>query len=255
MELWTALVIGLAGSLHCIGMCGPIAIALPGTAERKWYYATGRLTYNLGRIVTYAALGAVCGLVGHTIFVAGYQESLSIFLGVLILLGLLLPSKYGKYITGAKVHEALNLRLRKVWGKLMSRHTIGSMFVIGLLNGFLPCGLVYVALAGSVATGSVLGGAAYMSLFGLGTIPVMFAMSLFGTLVGVGVKRTINRLLPVGVIILASLFILRGLSLGIPYISPNLEMKMSEQGKTEVKGCCEPGAHGAQQEPADSIAP
>jgi len=252
MELWTALIIGVAGSLHCIGMCGPIAVALPGGAERKWYYAAGRFMYNLGRVLTYAALGAVCGLVGKTIFMAGYQESLSIALGILILLALILPSKYGKYLTGAKLHEEMSLRLRSVWGRLMSKHSIGSLFIVGILNGFLPCGLVYVALAGAVATGSVLGGISYMTLFGLGTIPVMFAMALFGTLVGVGVKRTLRKLLPVGAVILAALFILRGMSLGIPYISPNLEMKMNEMGKTEVKGCCEPGAHEGQKTAADS---
>ncbi len=235
MELWTAFLIGLAGSLHCIGMCGPIAIALPTGTSPLPAYVTGRVLYNIGRTITYSLMGLACGFVGKTILVAGYQRWLSIALGVLILLAVFLPSKYAVKLTGAGWHSQQVGRLKKVWRHFFSKSTVGSLFVIGVLNGFLPCGLVYVALAGSLATGAPFEGAAYMAMFGLGTLPVMLAMSLFGTMIGLGLRQRLRRLLPVGGVILACLFILRGLSLGIPYVSPKMEQ--NSMGETEVQ-CC-----------------
>jgi len=237
MELWTAFLIGLAGSLHCIGMCGPIAIALPTGESRLPAYVTGRVLYNIGRTITYSLMGLACGFVGKTILVAGYQRWLSIALGILILLAVFLPSKYAVKLTGAGWHSRQVGRLKKLWRHFFSKSTVGSLFVIGILNGFLPCGLVYVALAGSLATGAPLKGAAYMALFGLGTLPVMLAVSLFGTMIGLGLRQSLRRLLPVGGVILACLFILRGLSLGIPFVSPKIEQ--DAQGKTKVECCHE----------------
>jgi len=235
MELWTAFIIGLAGSLHCIGMCGPIAIALPLRDESKSRLLLGRVLYNTGRILTYALLGIIFGFIGSGFFIGGYQQGLSIVLGILMLLTLFLPSKYASYITGARLHEKLTGKLKSVWRKLMQKNSVGSMFLIGLLNGFLPCGLVYIALAGSVSTGTALGGAFYMAVFGIGTFPVMLAMSLVGQIFGFKIKSKLSRLLPIGVVLLATLFILRGLSLGIPYISPKIEKQTN--GQTTVD-CC-----------------
>ena len=237
MELWTAFLIGLAGSLHCIGMCGPIAIALPSGESPLPAYVSGRVLYNLGRIITYSLMGLAFGFVGKTIFLAGYQQWLSIALGVIILLAVFLPSKYAVKLTGASWHSRQVGKLKRLWRYFFSKSTVGSLFVVGILNGFLPCGLVYVALAGSLATGAALKGAAYMALFGLGTFPVMLAMSLFGTMVGLKFRQGLRRLLPVGGVILACLFILRGLSLGIPFVSPKMEQ--NAHGQTEVKCCHE----------------
>lgn len=229
MELWTAFIIGLAGSLHCIGMCGPIAISLPMQEMSKFQLLFGRGLYNFGRIITYALLGLLFGFIGSGFFVGGYQQILSIALGVLILLSLFLPSKYASYITGARLHEKISKRLKAAWQKLMSKNSISSMFLIGLLNGFLPCGLVYIALAGSISTGTALGGAFYMAVFGVGTFPVMLVMSLVGRILSFKMRLRLSKLLPVGVVILAVLFILRGMSLGIPYISPKIEKQNSGQ--------------------------
>ena len=96
--------IGLAGSLHCIGMCGPIALAIgPGETSRA-KHLMGRILYNLGRSVTYGLMGLVAGLVGRTVHVSGYQQGLSIGLGVLLFLAILLPSRFGALITGSKIH-------------------------------------------------------------------------------------------------------------------------------------------------------
>lgn len=232
MELWTAFIIGLAGSLHCIGMCGPIAISLPMQDISKYRLLIGRGLYNFGRIITYALLGMIFGFIGSGFFIGGYQQILSIALGVLILLALFLPSKYASYITGARLHEKINAKMRNLWQKLMAKNSVGSLFLIGLLNGFLPCGLVYIALAGSISTGTALGGAFYMAVFGFGTFPVMLVMSLVGRILSFKMKLRLRKLLPVGVVILAVLFILRGMSLGIPYISPKIENQ--ESGQTTV---------------------
>ncbi|MCB2229619.1 sulfite exporter TauE/SafE family protein [bacterium] len=240
MELWTALVIGLAGSLHCIGMCGPIVLALPSGRRSAFWTVIGRLAYNFGRVVTYAFLGLLCGFVGRTVSMAGYQQMLSIVLGVLLLLAVLLPSRYGKYITGAPLHGEILALFRRFWSALQKRSSVPSLFGIGILNGFLPCGLVYVALAGSLATAAPLKSAVYMAMFGLGTVPVMLATAIFGNFAGLAVKRRLYKLLPVGVVVLAAVLILRGLSLGIPLISPKI---VTTDQQEVTMDCC----HGAEQ--------
>lgn len=234
MEYWSALGIGLVGSLHCIGMCGPIAVALPNVQDTRLRYTLGRIAYNLGRTLTYALLGLACGFVGQTIMVGDYQQSLSIALGVLILLAVFTPSKYTQKLVGNAGHSKLISRLRGLWSRMFGRSSIGALFVVGVLNGFLPCGLVYLALAGSLATGAPVKGAIYMALFGLGTLPVMLAISILGTMVGVKFKRHLRRLLPAAAVFLAVLFILRGMSLGIPYVSPKISQ---DKGETTVD-CC-----------------
>jgi sulfite exporter TauE/SafE len=235
MEIWTAFLIGLAGSLHCIGMCGPIAVALPIGKVSRARHVIGRVTYNLGRILTYALLGVGAGLVGQVIKVSGYQQALSIVLGVLILLAVVLPGRFGAILIGSRLHARLFEPIRRYWGRLFGQNSVRSMFVVGLLNGFLPCGLVYGALAGAAITGEPLSGALYMAVFGAGTFPVMFAMSLIGRMFGAGFRMKLRRLVPVGAVVLGLLFVLRGMSLGIPYISPKMEQHSG--GQTEVK-CC-----------------
>ncbi|MBU0985392.1 MAG: sulfite exporter TauE/SafE family protein [candidate division Zixibacteria bacterium] len=235
MELWTALVLGLAGSLHCIGMCGPIAVALPSAGSSKSALFGGRVVYNLGRILTYGLLGIIAGFVGRSIMVAGYQQGLSIALGLLILLAVITPSKYVARLTGAGWHASIFRRLKGVWQRMFQRSSIAALFIIGLLNGFLPCGLVYVALAGSINTTDPLTGAAYMVVFGAGTFPIMFAVAVFGNMVGFRVRQYFRRALPVAGVVLAVLFILRGLSLGIPYVSP--EIQQDTQGEATMN-CC-----------------
>lgn len=220
--VWPGLAIGLLGSLHCIGMCGPIALALPGHGASRVRMLIGRMLYNGGRVITYTLLGVAAGLVGQLIRFASLQQALSIAAGVAILLAVLLPSRAARRFLPGNITERIWIRVRNLAGPLLRSHTMGGLFSIGLLNGLLPCGLVYVALAGATATGGVLRGALFMTLFGLGTVPVMLATSLSGPLLGRRIRRTLNRLLPVGAVVLAALLILRGMSLGIPYVSPDL---------------------------------
>jgi len=230
----TAFTLGLLGSLHCLGMCGPIAVALPGGGPRQSTYAVGRLLYNLGRVLTYTLLGLVAGLVGKTVALAGLQRWVSIGVGLLLLAAAL----FGRRVTSGGplagwAGRAVG-RLKTALGALMRGHGLGALFGIGLLNGLLPCGLVYVALAAAVAAGGFWVGGLYMACFGLGTIPLMLAVSLFGHTVLVRWRRPLQRLLPVGLAVLSALFILRGLSLGIPYLSPDLSTAAA------AGSCCPP---------------
>jgi sulfite exporter TauE/SafE len=109
------------------------------------------------------------------------------------------------------------------------------MFLIGILNGFLPCGLVYVALAGAIASGDAISGAAVMILFGLGTIPAMFAASVFGKFINIGIRTKLRKAVPALAILLAAVFILRGLNLGIPYLSPRLNAPTNVSSEMECR--------------------
>jgi sulfite exporter TauE/SafE len=221
-EILAALFVGLVGSLHCIGMCGPIAIALPVPDSNNISFFAGRILYNLGRVVTYSFLGAVLGLLGGRIALAGAQQVVSIVLGVVIIIAVLLPQKYKNYFAQHPAIQKLAQPLKSNIGLLFSKGTFSAMFLIGILNGFLPCGLVYVALAGAIASGDAISGAAVMILFGLGTVPAMFAASVFGKFINIGIRTKIRKAVPVLAIILGVIFILRGMNLGIPYLSPKL---------------------------------
>lgn len=218
MLCWSAFLIGLLGSLHCAGMCGPLALALPATGNTRISFGMGRLAYNLGRVLTYCLLGALFGAIGMTFTLAGFQRWASITAGAAILIGLLASSRFALQTPMSK---AVTL-LRKGLGKMLARRTVSSIFLLGVLNGFLPCGLVYAACAGAVSRGSVAAGMGYMLFFGLGTAPVMLSIGLAGKLFRAGLRVRFQKLVPATLALLAVLLILRGMSLGIPYVSPVL---------------------------------
>ena len=218
MDLSLALLLGLLGSLHCAAMCGPLMLALPVAEGGTGRFAAGRIVYHLGRVTTYALLGFIAGLVGKSLLLVGIQRWLSIGLGVLILLGFFLSKKAAvstpvvRFVIWLK--SAMSTQLR--------RRTFSSLTLLGLLNGLLPCGLVYVALAGAAVCSAVWSAIAYMAAFGFGTLPMMLALALTGRMLPVAVRTRLRGAIPVGVCVLAGLLILRGLSLGIPYVSPDL---------------------------------
>ncbi len=231
-------IVGLAGSLHCVGMCGPIVAALPADHRTRLSFLLGRIVYNLGRVTTYAIIGLIFGLIGHSIFIAGYQQGLSIALGVLIVLVLVVPSRYSQRAIDALGLGRLYARISSWWGRLFRNNSKSSLYAIGVLNGFLPCGFVYLALAGAVATGSPAIGAGYMAAFGFGTIPILLAFSYVGDFVGQRWRHALRRTLPVLASVLALLFILRGMSLGIPLLSPKISY--NEQTAQTESSCCQP---------------
>lgn len=231
MYLWTAFTLGLLGSFHCIGMCGPIALALPFRSPGKFQTIANVLIYNLGRVLTYSFLGALLGIAGKGIALSGYQQALSIVLGILLLLMAVFSVNLDYWVQRIGVVRQFTTYIKqKLSGLLRSNGTL-TLLGIGILNGFLPCGFVYIGLAAALTTSGVLNGAIFMALFGLGTIPMMLSASLAGNLMSLNVRRKLQNALPVIMIFFAALFILRGLNLGIPYISPKMGKNPTENVK------------------------
>ncbi|WP_304132237.1 sulfite exporter TauE/SafE family protein [Ignavibacterium album] len=232
-EILSALAIGFFGSAHCIGMCGPIAIALPVPQSNSLYFIAGRALYNIGRIFTYSFLGALFGLLGSRIVIAGFQQFTTIILGVIILLVVITPFRYKAKITQHRLIQKISSPIKSGIGELFKQGTIPSMFLIGVLNGFLPCGLVYIAIAGAIASGDAVSGMVYMILFGAGTFPAMFAATILGKFINLNIRRKLTKAVPVFAVVLAILFILRGMALGIPYISPKISAQTVSQTEIE----------------------
>lgn len=218
--LFTAFILGLLGSFHCIGMCGPIAFMLPVSRENKLKKFFQIFLYHGGRLFAYSTIGLVFGLVGKSLNLFGMQQQLSIFIGILMILVILLPTaKFNKYNFSTPISKYLG-KLKSSLGAAFKKKTPDTFFTIGFLNGLLPCGLVYLAVFGAVGTGSILNGSTYMLLFGLGTIPLMTTAVYFSNMLNSNLRLKIRKLVPVFVVIIGTLFILRGLGLGIPYVSP-----------------------------------
>ena len=218
--LISALIFGLLGSFHCIGMCGPIAFLLPLERNNKVKKLLQIFLYHSGRLFSYAVIGLAFGIVGKGLSLFGFQQQLSIFIGILMLILLLFPKqKLGK-LNPENASFRLISNLKNQLGKELRKKRPDTFFSVGFLNGFLPCGLVYMAVLGAVAIGSALEGALYMVFFGLGTIPLMTSAIWLSNIISVKSRKYIRRLIPVLVGAVAVLFILRGMGLGIPYISP-----------------------------------
>ena len=226
MDFGLAFILGLLGSLHCAAMCGPLMLALPGLPGGAGRFIAGRIIYQLGRVATYCLLGVLAGFVGKSIFLAGLQRWLSIALGVAVLVGFFISKKVA---VSAPVVR-LVAKLKTAMSAQLQRRSFSSLTLLGMLNGLLPCGLVYVALAGAAVDGAIGKSVGYMALFGLGTMPTLLAISLSGRMFPVELRLKLRGAIPVGVCVLAALLILRGLSLGIPYISPDLT--------PGAAGCC-----------------
>jgi sulfite exporter TauE/SafE len=219
--LWTALILGLAGSFHCIGMCGPIAFVLPVDKLSKSKLSFQTFLYHFGRLLSYSIIGVLFGFIGKGLYLAGFQQRLSILVGVLMIFLIIIPvSLFNKYNFTKPLYKIIG-KIKQQLGLYLNKKSNKSIFLIGFFNGFLPCGLVYMALIGSISTGNALNGGLYMFLFGLGTIPLMTAAILLGNFVNLTLRKKIQKAIPVFVVIIGILFILRGLGLGIPYISPS----------------------------------
>ena len=218
--LLSALVLGLMGSLHCVGMCGPIAFLLPVDRRNKLKKLLQIASYHFGRVLAYALVGLVFGLLGKGLYVFGMQQNLSIAMGMLMIFMALAPAQS---FTPSRLAMPIYKMLSAIKNKLgheLSKKSPDTFLAIGVLNGFLPCGLVYMALFGAIAMGNPLQGSLYMMMFGLGTLPLMTAAIYFGNLLKGSNSWKFKKLIPLFVILAGGLFILRGMGLNIPYISP-----------------------------------
>ena len=219
----SALALGLANSLHCVGMCGPIAFSLGISQEKNIHFYIKNLTYQLGRVTTYTILGLLVGIIGQGLNFGGFQKYISIIAGSLMIIYALLPKKTIAKIESAGGSSKALIRLKSSLGKFIRKRNYFSLYITGILNGLLPCGAVYVALTAAIATGFFAKSALFMFLFGIGTIPLMFLVVFFGTTVNMKIRNKINRIIPYITILIGLIFILRGLELGIPFLSPSPE--------------------------------
>jgi hypothetical protein len=202
-------------------MCGPIAMMLPVDQNNSTKKAFQVATYHIGRLTAYATIGLVFGALGKGFFMAGMQQQLSIAIGVLMIVFILVPErKLAQYNFSKPIYKVIS-KVKSALGKQFKNKSYQSLFTIGLLNGFLPCGMVYVALFGAIAMQSVTYGVFYMLLFGLGTMPLMSVVIYVNSFVTPSFRNKIQRFIPYVAVFIGCLFILRGLGLGIPYISPS----------------------------------
>ena len=218
--LWSAIIFGLLGSFHCVGMCGPIAFMLPVDRNNSFKKVTQIISYHIGRLFAYSLIGLFFGLVGKSLYIFSLQQQLSIIIGILMIVVVLIPSQtFNKYNFSKPIYKIIS-KVKSGLGKALKKKTADTFLTIGFLNGFLPCGLVYMAVFASLAMQSAFQSSLYMVLFGFGTIPLMTSAIYLGKFLNTKIKQRIQKAIPVFVVIIGLLFILRGLGLGIPYLSP-----------------------------------
>ena len=201
-------------------MCGPIAMMLPVDRTNPAKKTTQIITYHLGRLTAYASIGFIFGMLGQGLFIAGIQQQLSIFIGIAMILIVLIPEKnFANYNFSKPIFKLIS-KVKATLGSQFKNKSYKSLFTIGLLNGFLPCGMVYVALFGAIAMQSISFGVLYMALFGLGTVPLMSSVVYLNSFLTLPIRNKIQKIIPYAAVCIGILFILRGLGLGIPYVSP-----------------------------------
>lgn len=218
--LISAFVLGLLGSFHCVGMCGPIAFMLPVDRTNAYKKLSQITIYHFGRLLAYSIIGLVFGLVGKSFYLFGFQQQLSIAIGILMIVFVIIPQHtFNKYRVSKPIYKLIS-KVKSALGSALKKKTADTFLTIGFLNGFLPCGLVYMAVFAAIASGNALSGSLYMAIFGLGTIPLMTTAIYFSHFLKGNIRQKIQKAIPVFVVLIGILFILRGLGLGIPYLSP-----------------------------------
>ena len=228
--LFTAFIFGLISSFHCIGMCGPIAMMLPVDRTNQAKKVTQIITYHIGRLFAYATIGFVFGMLGKGFLLAGMQQKMSVFIGIAMILIILIPEKVVANYNFSKPIFKVISNIKTALGSQFKNKSYKSLFTIGLLNGLLPCGMVYVALFGAIAMQSPVLGILYMVLFGLGTVPMMSSIVYLNSFLTISIRNKIQKAIPYVAVFLGIVFILRGLGLGIPYISPsNMSLFVQQQ--------------------------
>ncbi|WP_257657505.1 sulfite exporter TauE/SafE family protein [Parapedobacter lycopersici] len=213
-----AFFMGFFGSLHCVAMCGPLVLALPTLNKSIGGVWLNRLRYQAGRVLTYGLLGLLVGLIGHAGSIKGWQQAMTLGTGVL-LVGMGLFNLFGKYTPSfSRRQQQLVAPIARLMGHWLYRP--GGSFIAGILNGLLPCGMVYMALAASLSADSIMSSAIFMMAFGLGTLPAMIGVSIAGAGLKWKFRLNIAKWLPLLFLVMGSWFLLRGANLDIPYLSP-----------------------------------
>jgi len=214
--------LGAISSLHCIGMCGPLSLALPTQFLPRLQRIMAILLYQLGRVVTYSSLGFIFGLGGHSVYLAGFQQWFSMGMGILILFFVVQYWISRKRLQPHFLNRFYLVVQRLMMRALKAKGMIPFLF-FGIANGFLPCGMVYMALAGALVTSEVYQAVLFMAAFGFGTLPAMMAISFFKQFFSVRVRSSFRQVVPIFISLMAVILILRGMNLGIPFVSPILQ--------------------------------
>lgn len=225
-----ALMMGLTGSLHCAGMCGPIMLFMPFQQFKGLKKIAGISFYHFSRISAYALMALVIYSFRSS-FNPRVQQYISIILGSsLLIAGLLsfLPLR-NKWQVKLPWSESVKRKL----AYFMGSPSLTSIAVSGFLNGLLPCGLVYLVLSSTLALHSPLQAVAFTYVFGLGTLPVLVSIILFKNKMVLLKKFSVQKFTPVIVFVFGFVFLLRGLNLGIPYLSPHTEVSHGA-----IHSCC-----------------
>jgi sulfite exporter TauE/SafE len=213
--MFAALLLGLAASLHCVGMCGPLLLALPLDAAGKRAVARQMGVYHAGRIITYAALGILFGLMGKGLALAGFQKILSIGAGVFMLAMAFTAWRFEHLVTALPGFGKFTQWVKSEIGNLLKQNPNGASFAIGSLNGLLPCGMVYAALAGAISTAGGAEGGIFMALFGLGTLPLLLGVSVLGRSFSLAIRQKIRIAQPILLTLVGLLLLQRGLHLDL----------------------------------------
>ncbi len=215
-----AFFMGLFGSLHCVAMCGPLVLALPGGGKptAPWRVVVNKVLYQVGRVMTYGFFGLAMGAIGHLFEIKGWQQGVTLFTGLLLVSMGLLPLFGKRFDAFTRLQQRFVNPLTRWVGYWLYRP--GGHIVVGMLNGLLPCGMVYMALAAALSADSVAGGGLFMLLFGLGTWPAMLAVSLLGVFAKSRIRVNFAFWLPMIYLVMGGWFMLRGVGLDIPFLSP-----------------------------------
>lgn len=213
-------VLGISSSLHCVGMCGPLSLALPVQHLSNTGRILSILLYQVGRVITYSVLGLIMGLAGRSFWLSGYQQSFSIAAGSLIILMAVFYFLQRKHIEVPLLSHWYRFVQSLIIGVMQSQKGIIGFLLLGMANGLLPCGMVYLAAAASLSFSQVLLSVTFMAAFGAGTLPAMLLVAFGGRLMGWKGRRYARRIVPVFIVATGILLIMRGFNLGIPFISP-----------------------------------
>jgi sulfite exporter TauE/SafE len=219
--LISAFILGFTGSFHCVGMCGPIALSIPAKNTQTKFIST--CLYLVGKTITYTLLGFIFGLFGRQLMIAGLQQWLSIATGILLLFVVVVMLINVRWYHENKITGWISNKLLPMFRIVLKNRGNVTPLWMGMLNGLLPCGLVYLGIIGSLATGSVWQGGLFMLVFGMGTAPVMLSFLLMAKQFNFNYRHRLQKLAPLFISLVAVILILRGLNLGIPYMSPSLQ--------------------------------
>ncbi len=232
--IWTALALGFLSSFHCVGMCGPIALAIGNSGSNQFLW--NKIFYNLGRSFTYAFLGLIVGTLGFSLSLAGFQQGFSILIG-LFLIFLSLLFRQSENISSLGILNDLVKWVKAQLSFFLKRGGALAFFGTGLANGLLPCGMVYLALVAALGFQSPIYGAIYMFFFGLGTMPLLMALMLSGKFLSMSKRIQFQRVIPYLGVIIGIVFIFRGLGLGIHLLSPDLQVFNYGSQQVEITMC------------------